>query len=61
MNNKRIDKLISLIQEVIYKRVIFKKVNDVCYEQIEAKKFIKTDDVIEILINELSLKLMEDE
>ena len=51
--NKQLQIIIELIQLFIYKRIIFKRVNSIVWEQIENKRFYNNDEVLEIIINEL--------
>lgn len=58
--NKQLQIIIELIQLFIYKRIIFKRVNSIVWEQIENKRFYTNDEVLEIIINELKLIIYGD-
>lgn len=58
--NKQLQIIIELIQLFIYKRIIFKRVNSIVWEQIENKRFYNNDEVLEIIINELKLIIYGD-
>lgn len=58
--NKQLQIIIELIQLFIYKRIIFKRVNSIVWEQIENKRFYNNDEVLEIIINELKFIIYGD-
>lgn len=58
--HKQLQIIIDLIQLFIYKRIIFKRVNSIVWEQIENKRFYNNDEVLEIIINELKLIIYGD-
>ena len=58
--NKQLQIIIELIQLFIYKRIIFKRVNSIVWENIENKRFYNNNEVLEIIINELKFIIYGD-